>query len=419
MKNNGTPCLETLPNGKRPWKNSLPTSARMNPSKMNLNMIPRNMFLNGWMTYPQGGNLQDIWAPPVKRAFTKTPGVKRKEQDFLMEPSRRRRRKMEQNRTPTSWSYLLPPHELLHSTSVQDACVAIEIDLPSDRDLKKKGWMRDFSSFLVNQVKKNHVEVLERYLTEEEKKLFVAAKDVKVKNFILAKVFECLPDHMMPDPSQVIRMRGVLTWKVNPETSAKKAKARVVVLGYLDPDYGRRPSASPSPALHDSSSSSAPQVLDSPLRRATPQERSCKDVGSLEKCFASLCRDLSSDGPTNRFSYQADPRRLWKPPSSGISPSMSISSVLASADSNQIPVFGACSERVGRLLAGLADMQNADCFLFGRTSHLRDLERHQADSDQVSMVRVGTKLLHSVQCEDRAAPYRRVQFEPTRIPERH
>lgn len=128
----------------------------------------------------------------------------------------------------------------------EHACLSIEIDLPSGPRGKQKSWIRDFTCFVTNQIKKNHVEVNERFLSEEEKKLFAAAKHVEVKNFVLAKVFEQLPKGVRPDRSQALRMRWVLTWKINPDTHERKAKARAVILGFLDPEYERRPSASPT-----------------------------------------------------------------------------------------------------------------------------------------------------------------------------
>lgn len=174
-----------------------------------------------------------LWEPPTKRAHRKTPGVKRgappppsAEDDMLLALA---------SETPSQ------------HLQQEEACISIAIDLPDGKAAQKKGWIRDFDAFLVNQVKKNHIEVTERRLSEEDRKLFDKAKEVvEIKNFILAKVFEKLPPDAKPDRQQAVRMRWVLTWKINPETHERKAKARAVILGYLDPDYERRPSASPT-----------------------------------------------------------------------------------------------------------------------------------------------------------------------------
>ena len=128
----------------------------------------------------------------------------------------------------------------------ENACISVEIGLPDKKFAKKKSWQRDLGTFLANQIKKNHIEVFEKKLTEEEKKQFQSAKEVEIKNFIMSKVFEKLPEHMKPDRSQALKMRWVLTWKINPDTHEKKPKARAVILGYMDPEYERRPTASPT-----------------------------------------------------------------------------------------------------------------------------------------------------------------------------
>ena len=170
----------------------------------------------------------------------------------------------------------------------EHACVSVEIDLPQGKDALKKSWLRDFSSFLANQVKKNHIEVFERFLTEEEKVKFNSAKNVEVKNFIIAKVFERLPPDKRPDRSQILKMRWVLTWKINPDTGERKAKARAVILGYLDPEYERRPSASPT--MSRTSRQLFLQCAASygfSVEKETSAEHFSKDDLSPERCSAS------------------------------------------------------------------------------------------------------------------------------------
>ena len=134
------------------------------------------------------------------------------------------------------------------SQHLQDelACISIDIDLPTGKAAKNPAWLRDPEAFMLKQIKKNHVEVSERRMTPEEHAAFKEAKGIEVKNFILAKAFEKLPESFKPDPSQVMHMRWVLTWKVNPETQQRKPKARAVILGYMDPQYERRPTYSPT-----------------------------------------------------------------------------------------------------------------------------------------------------------------------------
>eukprot|EP00969_Alexandrium_andersonii_P039650 1737192-Alexandrium_andersonii.AAC.1 len=43
-----------------------------------------------------------------------------------------------------------------------------------------------------------------------------------------------------------MKMRWVLEWRLDEDTGDKKPKARLVILGYMDPDYEHRPAASPT-----------------------------------------------------------------------------------------------------------------------------------------------------------------------------
>ena len=48
----------------------------------------------------------------------------------------------------------------------------------------------------------------------ETKQLFDAAKQIEVKNFISAKAFEAVPDHLKPPKSVAVGMRWISTWKI-------------------------------------------------------------------------------------------------------------------------------------------------------------------------------------------------------------
>ena len=74
--------------------------------------------------------------------------------------------------------------------------------------------------------------------------MFGEAKAVEVRNFIAAKAFEILPEHLKPNYQQAIGMRWILTWKQK-EDGSRKAKARAVLLGYQDPAYEHRATTAP------------------------------------------------------------------------------------------------------------------------------------------------------------------------------
>ena len=97
--------------------------------------------------------------------------------------------------------------------------------------------------FLVTAAKKQRVEVKLHELTKEEQEEMKVAKDSEIRNWISTKTVEKLLRDKV-DPSQIMKCRWVLTWKPldeearlaseNPHKS-RKAKARLVVLGFMDP----------------------------------------------------------------------------------------------------------------------------------------------------------------------------------------
>ena len=127
--------------------------------------------------------------------------------------------------------------------SEQSASVEIEVEMPqSDRAWKQA--MNNLQCYMVGAFKRRAVEVREKHLNEEEKAMFREAKAVEVRNFIAAKAFETLPDHLKPNYQQAIGMRWILTWKQK-EDGSRKAKARAVLLGYQDPAYEHRATTAP------------------------------------------------------------------------------------------------------------------------------------------------------------------------------
>ena len=77
-----------------------------------------------------------------------------------------------------------------------------------------------------------------------------------MKNFIAAKAFEALPEHLRPHRDQTVGMRWILTWKVK-EDGSVKPKARAVFLGYQDPCYEHRATTAPVDVIARSKSALA------------------------------------------------------------------------------------------------------------------------------------------------------------------
>ena len=124
------------------------------------------------------------------------------------------------------------------------AMVSVEIDMPQTRTSSERA-LKNLTAYMANAMKRKTIEVSEKYLTPEEKQQFQSAKAIEVNNFLAAKAFESLPEHLRSDKTKAIRMRWILTWKTKDDGS-KKAKARAVLLGYQDPQYEHRSTTSPT-----------------------------------------------------------------------------------------------------------------------------------------------------------------------------
>ena len=127
----------------------------------------------------------------------------------------------------------------------QSTALEIAVELPAHRG-GMKGAIRDMTAYMANQIKKGRREVSERSMTDMEREKFAGAKQAEVNNYIVSAVLETLPPDVTPPPEQVMRMRWVLEYKINEHTGDKKPKARLVVLGYMDPQYEHRPTTAPT-----------------------------------------------------------------------------------------------------------------------------------------------------------------------------
>ena len=102
--------------------------------------------------------------------------------------------------------------------------------------------------------KKQRSEVRLAELTPSEREEFAAAKQVEVNNWIKTETLSVMLRDQIP-PDQILRCRWVLTWKPldvaeggvdSQSLKQHKAKARIVVLGYLDPHLDEIPRDSPT-----------------------------------------------------------------------------------------------------------------------------------------------------------------------------
>ena len=152
---------------------------------------------------------------------------------------------------------VFPEEESVFWTSERPA-VSLSVELPKWGTRQGKEWSRALGCFFVKQLRKQAVEISERHLTPEELAGFRHAKSKEVRNFIVSRAFQALPKHLKPSRSQILKMRWILTWKLDDKPgegeplkrdasgNPLKPKARAVVLGYMDPEYEFRPTSSPT-----------------------------------------------------------------------------------------------------------------------------------------------------------------------------
>ena len=139
-------------------------------------------------------------------------------------------------------------------TDSLDLAWRLEIDV-NHQDLQDWKSEQDKSemAFLVSAAKRQRAEVKMSSLNASEKEEFQKAKEVEIQNWIKTGTVSKILREKIPY-DQVLRCRWILTWKnvdMSPTEYTKdakrvKAKARLVILGYLDPQLEELPRDSPT-----------------------------------------------------------------------------------------------------------------------------------------------------------------------------
>jgi len=179
---------------------------------------------------------------------------------FQFQNLRRKRPSTRRMVAPTMARMVLPWIFQILSTAIQESGegYVMNIDLNFESNRQKKLFMTDPLIYLSKKV--NSAEVNYRRLTVDEKQLFENAKNSEVSSFLKTQaVRRCLSFEESKKAQQsdrVLRARWVLTWKGVPEESreeaamerennkestytadlSRKAKARIVLLGFQHPD---------------------------------------------------------------------------------------------------------------------------------------------------------------------------------------
>jgi len=99
-------------------------------------------------------------------------------------------------------------------------------------------------AWVVQNPRKN--EANEKKMTSEERAMMPAAKAKELSQFFQNEVWEFADDMTPGDIKRTITARCVLTWKVDEETGLPKAKARLVLRGFEDPDLTKMKTNSPT-----------------------------------------------------------------------------------------------------------------------------------------------------------------------------
>eukprot|EP00959_Pyramimonas_sp_CCMP1952_P140193 2933894-Pyramimonas_sp.AAC.1 len=127
----------------------------------------------------------------------------------------------------------------------QRASLEVSVEIPPAGKAPRQA-ARLASTYMASQLRKGKREISERALALDEVKQFGVAKATEVNDCVISSVLEFPPPGVTPSPVDVVRMRWVLEWKMDETTGERKPKARIVVLGYMDPRYERRPMAAPT-----------------------------------------------------------------------------------------------------------------------------------------------------------------------------
>ena len=109
----------------------------------------------------------------------------------------------------------------------------------------------EFSALVATAAKRQRIEVKLKDLTPDQRNEFDQAKIKEIDQWLATETVRRILRHQIPD-ANILRCRWVLTWKdLDPldaarEGKSRKAKARLVILGYEDPNITDIPRDSPT-----------------------------------------------------------------------------------------------------------------------------------------------------------------------------
>ncbi len=135
-------------------------------------------------------------------------------------------------------------------TTIEEEQPILTIDFPDiSSDKNWKDVIGRPECYMTTNLKNKRVEINERRATPAERELIQKGKCIEIQEFLQEKVVKAATDQELKTlkPGDIMKMRFVLTWKVDPASpQGKKAKARLVVLGFQDPFLGKEETLAPT-----------------------------------------------------------------------------------------------------------------------------------------------------------------------------
>ena len=128
----------------------------------------------------------------------------------------------------------------------EHACTTFAFDVPRQQLSRYLAQPSEYLPCLMAAAKKSRSEVKYSDLSSAEKKLFHEAKQKELKCWLDTQTVQAIMRNKI-HPSRIMSSRWILTWKEDAsQPSGRKAKARLVVKGFQDPDIGSLCSDSPT-----------------------------------------------------------------------------------------------------------------------------------------------------------------------------
>ena len=130
--------------------------------------------------------------------------------------------------------------------TLEHACVSFDFEMPKQQLSRFLKMPKEYLPCLTAAAKRSRNEVKYGELTSKERELFQAAKQKELQCWLDTKTVQAIMRDRI-HPSRIMSSRWILTWKEDPTSdTGKKAKARLVVKGFQDPDIDSVCSDSPT-----------------------------------------------------------------------------------------------------------------------------------------------------------------------------